>query len=77
MKPKAAIPIGTRIKMSELGALRCPRIAKKCGVVIGGSQNPSSVNVRLDGNRSPTSLHSDYLEPIGFDDAAGFKKLEG
>lgn len=60
----SAIPLGTRIKMSELGAARCPRIAEKRGMVISGSRNPNTVWVRFDGNMSPTSLHRDYVEPI-------------
>ena len=65
MPPKpSAIPVGTRIKMSELGAARCPRIAAKRGMVISRSRNPNTVWVRFDGNMSPTSLHRDYVEPI-------------
>jgi hypothetical protein len=65
MKLKSAIPIGTHIKMSELGAHRCPRIAKKYGIVISGSRNPSTIHVRFDGNICRTMLHIDYVEPIG------------
>jgi hypothetical protein len=66
----SAIPLGTRIKMSELGAARCPRIADKRGVVISGSRNPNTVWVRFDGNMSPTSLHRDYVEPIEANESA-------
>jgi hypothetical protein len=65
MKPKPPIPIGTHIKMSELGAHRCPRIAKKHGIVISGSRNPSTIHIRFDGNICRTMLHMDYVEPIG------------
>jgi len=55
---------GMRIRMSELGAVRCPRIAAKTGVIVGRSQQNSSVRVLFDGSRSPVSLHRDYLEQI-------------
>ena len=64
---RSVIPIGTRIKMSKLGAARCPRLAKRLGVVVSGSRNPSTVSVRFDGNSlwTRTMLHMDYIEPTG------------
>jgi hypothetical protein len=55
---------GMRIRMSELGAARCPRIAEKTGVIVGRSQQNSSVRVLFNGSRSPVSLHRDYVEQI-------------
>ena len=62
----SAIPIGTRVQMSKLGAARCPGLAKKQGIVVSGSRNPSTVSVQFDGNslRTRTMLHMDYIEPI-------------
>jgi hypothetical protein len=58
------ILVGTRIKMSELGAVRCPRLAEKVGTVVGGSSRyNSSITVLFDGNKTPTSLHRDYISP--------------
>src|SRR4051812_35638626 len=57
------IPIGTRIKLSELGAIRCPRLSGKLGIVVGWSPYRSSLRVLFDGNKTPTALHPDYLEP--------------
>lgn len=65
MHAKPAVPIGTRFRMSELGAARCPRLADRTGIVIGGSRNPSTIHVRFDGNVTRTALHQDYVEPIG------------
>jgi hypothetical protein len=59
----AELTIGQRIKMSALGAARCPGLAAKTGVVIGFSQYKSSITVRFDGNRSSTSIHRHYIEP--------------
>jgi hypothetical protein len=62
---RSVFPIGTRIRMSKLGAERCPGLAKKKGIVVSGSRNPSTVSVRFDGNslRTRTMLHVDYIEP--------------
>jgi hypothetical protein len=55
---------GDRIKLSALGAERCPRLAGKTGTVIRRRLYSSIVTVRLDGNRTPTSLNRDYIELI-------------
>ena len=57
---------GTRIRMSELGAARCPRIAERTGVIVGRSHQNSSIRVLFDGSKSPVSLHRDYVEQISF-----------
>jgi hypothetical protein len=59
------LPIGARIKMSELGAVRCPRLADKIGTVIGASSRYyGSITVRFDGNKTATALHRDYIAPM-------------
>ena len=50
--------------MSALGAARCPNLAGREGVVIGAGRYRSTVRVIFDGFRSPTSLHSSYIEPV-------------
>jgi len=54
----------TRIRMSALGAVRCPNLAGKEGTVIGMGRYRSTVRVIFDGFRSATSLHSTYIEPV-------------
>jgi hypothetical protein len=54
--------IGTRIRMSPLGAARCPRLAGKEGTIIGRGCYRSIVRVIFDGSKSPISLHRDYIE---------------
>jgi hypothetical protein len=61
---KPEITIGARFKLSELGASRSPRLAVKIGTIIGVGRHNSSITVMFDGNKSPTSLHRDYIEPI-------------
>jgi hypothetical protein len=61
---KFDIPVGTRFKMSPLGATRSPGLADKQGTVIGGGRYATSVRVRFDGYKTPTSLHRDYIELI-------------
>jgi hypothetical protein len=50
--------------MSALGAVRCPNLAHREGVVIGTGRYRSTVRVMFDGFRSATSLHSTYIEPV-------------
>ena len=56
------LSVGVRIRMSALGALRCARLAKKTGTIVGGSVHVNSVRVLFDGNRSPTTIHCEYVE---------------
>jgi hypothetical protein len=56
--------IGARFKMSALGLKRSPTFAGKEGVVIGRGRYYRSLRVRFDSNKSPTTLHRDYIELI-------------
>jgi hypothetical protein len=58
------IMIGNRVRMSALGAERCPNLAGKYGTVVGGSVYNSSVSVRFDGKKSSITLHQSYLEVV-------------
>ena len=58
------IPIGIRFRMSELGGIRCPRLAQKVGTVVGRGIYKNSITVLFDGNKSTSSLHRDYIVPI-------------
>lgn len=58
------IPQRTRVRMSALGALRCPNLAGREGVVVGAGRYRSTVRVMFDGFKSPTSLHSTYVETV-------------
>jgi hypothetical protein len=62
MKP--ALSIGVRVRMSALGALRCSRLAEKTGTIVGGSVYVNSVSVLFDGNKSPTTIHREYVEAL-------------
>ena len=64
IRGKVEITVGARVKMSPLGAARCPRLAGKEGVVVGGGQYPSTVRIIFDGSKTPKSLHRDYVEPV-------------
>jgi hypothetical protein len=59
---KLDITIGSRVRMSPLGAERCPSPADKLGTVVGGSVYNNSVSIRFDGNKSSVTLHQNYLE---------------
>jgi ribosomal protein L21E len=56
--------IGDRIQISTLGASRCPRLAGRTGTIVGLSIYANSVSVRLDGNKSRSTFHRDYLQVI-------------
>jgi len=62
--PEQQPPPRTRIRMSALGAARCPNLAGREGVVVGAGRYHSVVRVLFDGFRSATSLHRSYIEPV-------------
>jgi hypothetical protein len=61
---KSDFSIGDRVQISALGASRCPRLADKTGTIVGRSIYVNSVGVLFDGNKSPSTIHRDYLEAI-------------
>jgi len=62
--PEDRLSLRTRIRMSALGAVRCPNLAGREGVVIGAGRYRSTLRVLFDGFRSATSLHNSYIEPV-------------
>jgi hypothetical protein len=56
--------VGTRFKMSELGAARCPELAGQTGIVIEVSHSNTGVTVLFNGANRPTALHRDFITPI-------------
>jgi len=60
----------TRVRMSALGAVRCPNLAGKEGVVVGAGRYRSTVRVMFDDFRSPTSLHRTYIEPVAGEESS-------
>jgi len=61
---KSDFSIGDRVQISALGASRCPRLAGKTGTIVGRSIYVNSVGILFDGNKSPSTIHRDYLEAI-------------
>jgi len=59
-----SIAIGSRVRMSALGAARCPRIADKEGILVGEGRYSNSLRILFDGSKLPVSLHRDYIEQI-------------
>jgi hypothetical protein len=57
------IGIGSRFKMSKLGAARCQELAGQTGVVVAVSRRTTGVTVLFDDARRPTVLHEDYISP--------------
>lgn len=63
--PKTGLPryeVGDRVKLSDLGKTRSPRLAGS-GLVVAVPRGGRSVWVRFEGNTSPTPLHASYIEP--------------
>ena len=60
---KDRIAVGIRFKISKLGAVRCPGLADKVGIVVGVSRRTTGVAVLFDGDGRPTYLHKDYISP--------------
>jgi hypothetical protein len=58
------IAVGTRFKISKLGAVRCPDLAGKTGTVVELSRHNTGVTVLFDGDRRPTCLHRDYITQV-------------
>lgn len=58
------LPRMTRVRMSALGAARCPNLAGREGVIVGSGRYRSIVRVMFDGFKSPTSLHGTYIEAV-------------
>lgn len=61
---QSPLPQLTRVRMSALGAARCPNLAGREGVIVGGGRYSSTVRVMFDGFKWPTSLHSTYVEVV-------------
>jgi ribosomal protein L21E len=61
---RVSFKVGDRVKMSALGSDRSPQLSGKVGTVIGVRRNSSSVFIRFDGNKTPTTIHRDYVDRI-------------
>jgi len=62
-----SIAIGLRVRMSALGAARCPRLADKEGIIVGEGRYSNSLRILFDGSKLPVSLHRDDIEQITLD----------
>ena len=61
---KSEFSLGDRVRLSSLGAVRCPRLAGKIGTVVGWGVYVNSVVIILDGSKSRRTIHSAYLEVL-------------
>jgi hypothetical protein len=59
-----SISVGTRFRINQLGAARCPSLAGKAGTVIATSRHNTGLTVLFDGDKNPTCLHRDYISPV-------------
>jgi hypothetical protein len=57
------LKLGDRVRLSELGASRCPKIKVHTGVVaLPPLTGSASIGIVFDGNKRPTRLHCSYVE---------------
>jgi hypothetical protein len=57
--------LGDRVRLSELGISRSPKIGVRHGVVVAlASRKSRSTNLSIlfDGNKRPTKVHYSYVE---------------
>lgn len=54
---------GTRVRLTELGKERSPRLKGYVGRVVGISLHTSTVRVLFEGRKAPVTLHVTYIEP--------------
>jgi hypothetical protein len=59
------LPVGTRCRLSVLGAKRNPRRGATHCTVIGSGSTKNQVRVKFDGETTPQTLHRSYLEKDG------------
>lgn len=55
------LPATTRIRLTQVGIERCPKLKSHTGVVVGVGRG-SSYRVLIDGHRWPVTLHASYIE---------------
>ncbi|MGW1420353.1 hypothetical protein ACWAT4_09585 [Bradyrhizobium manausense] len=63
-RKNGSVTAGIRFKINELGALQCPPLANKTGVVIEVSTRSTGVTVLLDGATRPTCIFQGYICPL-------------
>jgi hypothetical protein len=57
--------VGERVRLSEVGKSRAPRVRTQTGTVVKIPRTKSggrSVEVLFDGNKLPTRVHRTYIE---------------
>jgi hypothetical protein len=55
-------PVGTRCRLSELGAQRLPRVVNNYCTVVGNGKTKNQIRVKFNGEKTPQTLHRSYLE---------------
>ena len=73
--PRRSFQIGQRVRLSTLGAERCPRMKSQLGHIIAKGSG-HSYYVLFDGLKSDRQLHCTYIED-GEVDAARAKPMGG
>jgi hypothetical protein len=56
--------LGTRCRLSVLGAQRFPRGVNNYCTVVGKGKTKNQIRVKFDGEKTPQTLHRSYLEMV-------------
>jgi len=59
---------GVRIKLSELGMMRCPKLQGRTGTILSFTRTANGFRVQFDGAKFAQSLHRTYIVPIDRDE---------
>ena len=59
---------GVRIKLSELGMMRCPKLQGRTGTILSLTRTANGFRVQFDGAKFAQSLHRTYIVPIDRDE---------
>ncbi len=62
---RSALRPGGRVQLSSLGRQRCPRIGERHATIFWISVTRSYVRILIDGTKTPRSIHTSYIEPVG------------
>jgi hypothetical protein len=66
MPDNVEFAIGARVRLSQLGAARSPKMKVRTGVIMAlpfHDSGSATVRILFDGQREPRTVHRSYVEP--------------
>ena len=68
---------GARIRLSQLGIERCPKLVQRTGTIVDINRTGSAFRVLFDGTKSVRSIHRTYIMPDAGDGITGHALRSG